>query len=372
MLRGPNTLRPILSEPLAGDPDDALADFLKTRRKATINDVARLSGVSKKTVSRVINNAPSVRTETRERVNETIAKTGFRPDPQARGLAFRRSFLLGLIYDNPNAQYIVTMQMGALDALRGSGTELVVHPCDRRSNTFLKDISDFVERQRLAGVIVLPPLSEDVALLALLEDRSVPYTRVSAINGADTTPALTGHQVVTQDYEGCLSVAQHLAELGHIRMGFIAGPIGYVSSDERRRGFVDGLKRHGLTLDPQREARGGYTFDSGYTAAMALLARPDRPTAILAANDEMAVGAYKAAYELGLRIPADISIIGFDDSHLASRVFPPLSSVRTPIRDMARAATDMLLASDMAPDQTRMFDAVLVVRGSTAPCQPLP
>eukprot|EP01042_Synura_sphagnicola_P033684 gene33684-43240_t len=131
------------STPVPSRSGDTIEDFLKLRRKATINDVARLARVSKKTVSRVINKSPSVRIETRDSVNDVIARIGFRPDPQARGLAFRRSFLLGLIYDNPNAQYIVNMQMGALDGLRGTGTELVVHPCDRRSDSFIDDIREF-------------------------------------------------------------------------------------------------------------------------------------------------------------------------------------------------------------------------------------
>src|ERR1700754_5223107 len=101
------------------------------RRRTTINDIARLAGGSKKTVSRVINASPNVQKETRERIQAVIAEHGYAPDPQARGLAFRRSFLIGLVYDNPNAQYIVNIQDGALDALRGSGFELVVHPCDR-------------------------------------------------------------------------------------------------------------------------------------------------------------------------------------------------------------------------------------------------
>src|SRR5687767_1506233 len=130
-------------------------------RRATINDIARLASVSKKTVSRVINQSPFVKEETRAKIDAVIREIGYQPDPQARGLAFRRSFLIGLVYDNPNAQYIVNIQDGALDALRGSGFELVVHPCDRRSEDFVPGVRRFVERQKLHGVILLPPVSED-------------------------------------------------------------------------------------------------------------------------------------------------------------------------------------------------------------------
>ena len=129
--------------------------------KATINDIARLAGVSKKTVSRVINRSPLVRPDTREKVEALIRKHDYAPDPLARGLAFRKSFLIGMVYDNPNAQYIVHMQNGALDSLRGSGFELVVHPCDSRNADYAEGVRQFVLQQRLYGVILVPRVSED-------------------------------------------------------------------------------------------------------------------------------------------------------------------------------------------------------------------
>src|SRR5215510_15065706 len=137
-------------------------------RKHTINDIARLANVSKKTVSRVINESPFVREETRARITEIIKRVGFTPDPQARALAFRRSFLIGLIYDNPNAPYVINFQEGALGALRRMGYELVVHPCDRHSDEFLTDIRRFITRQKLDGVVMLPPVSENATLAEML------------------------------------------------------------------------------------------------------------------------------------------------------------------------------------------------------------
>jgi LacI family transcriptional regulator len=344
-------------------PKDAVEEFIQRRKKATINDVARLAHVSKKTVSRVINKSPSVRTETRDSVNAIIERIGFRPDPQARGLAFRKAFLIGLIYDNPNAQYVVNMQMAALDALRGSGTELVVHPCDRHSERFIEDIRDFIELQRLAGVIILPPISEDKRLLALLEELDVDYVRVSALQ---PTTAKGGHAVLSKERIGCRAAGEHLAQLGHTQIGFIAGPEGYVSAIERRAGFREGLQAHGLDIDWELEAQGAYTFDSGHAAALKILKRPNRPTALFACNDEMAIGAYKAAYDLGLRIPADLSICGYDDSPMAQRVSPPLTTVNLPSRDMAKAAAATLLADEDTRKDALIFETALVVRESTA------
>jgi LacI family transcriptional regulator len=120
-------------------------------RKYTINDIARLANVSKKTVSRVINDSPFVREETRTRVTEIMQRVGYTPDPQARGLAFRRSFLIGLIYDNPNAPYVINIQEGALAALRRKGYELVVHPCDRNGPEFQDEIRQLISRQKIEG-----------------------------------------------------------------------------------------------------------------------------------------------------------------------------------------------------------------------------
>jgi DNA-binding LacI/PurR family transcriptional regulator len=253
-------------------------------KPATINDIARLAEVSKKTVSRVINHSPFVKEETRRRVEAVIAEHGYSPDPQARGLAFRRSFLVGMIYDNPSPNYVVNMQQGVLDAVRGSGLELVVHPCNRASDSFLDEVR------------------------------------------------------------------------------------------ERGRGFREGLAEHGLTLDDAYVRAGAYTFESGVEAARALLAMSAPPTAIFAGNDEMAIGVMKAARDAGLDVPGDLSIVGFDDLPMASRVWPNLTTVRLPIRDMGRMAAEKLTAGLRGLDPATLaqpeVDPSLVVRDSTAGPRP--
>jgi LacI family transcriptional regulator len=348
---------------VSGDP---VEDFLKRRKKATINDVAALARVSKKTVSRVINKSPSVREETRDQVNDVIARVGFRPDPQARGLAFRRAFLFGLIYDNPNASYIVNIQAGALDALRGTGLELVVHPCDRNNDNFLEDIREFIEVQRLGGIILLPPIAEDRSLLALMDELEVPVIRITARPGEESTPPIRMPQIVSRDRNGCAQAAAHLAELGHSRIGYISGNLAYPSAHERRGGYDQGLSQHGLAIAPELDEVGDYSFESGIEAARRILRHPQRPTAIVCANDQMAAGAYHAAYEVGLTIPGDLTIIGFDDADVATRIYPPLTTVRLPTREMARVAVEGLLDPESARANL-VFDATLVVRGSSGP-----
>jgi len=332
-------------------------------KKPTINDVARLANVSKKTVSRVINDGPFVQKDTRARVLAVIKKTGYVPDLQARALAFRKSFLIGMIYDNPNSQYVVNMQNGLLDAMRGSGFELVVHPCDRASPTFLDDIRAFVERQKLYGVVLTPSCSEDDRVAVMLDSIGCDYVRIASVE-LDTPERM----LVSHDRLGGEQAAGHLADLGHKDVAFISGPGSFRSSHERRAGFVSVLSERGIPLSPKRIYEGAYTFESGVAGGDALLASKPRPTAIFAANDEMAAGVLQAARNNGLRVPEDLSIVGYDDFKIAMVVYPQLTTVSAPPREIARLAGEKLLGRKEA----KVEDAEgrlpsLVVRASTAP-----
>jgi Transcriptional regulators len=346
--------------PPATDADLALP----AGRNVTINDIARLSGVSKKTVSRVINASPLVHAETRTRVEAVIRQLRFVPDPQARGLAFRRSFLIGLVYDNPNAQYIVDAQQGALDGLRGSEFELVVHPCDRRSIDFIAGVTRFAERQKLRGVVLLPPLSENDVLVRALSEVDCDYVRVASAEVDDAA-----HSVASNDRLAVVEAAHYLESLGHRRFGYITGPSGHRSAIERREGFVGALLQRGITVPPECILEGGYTYESGLACGERLLRMTPRPTAIFASNDEMAAGVYRAAGNLGLSIPRDLSVVGFDDGPIAARLLPSLTTIRLPIRDIYRQAALKLVHPDSANGAGAGSLVVphLVVRDS---CQP--
>ena len=336
-------------------------------RKHTINDIARLANVSKKTVSRVINESPFVREETRARITEIIKRVGFTPDPQARALAFRRSFLIGLIYDNPNAPYVINFQEGALGALRRMGYELVVHPCDRHSDEFLTDIRRFITRQKLDGVVMLPPVSENPTLAEMLRKLECPYIRVIAAALDDPKNLVT-----SMDRQSAAEVAEHLAKLGHRRIAMIMGPHTFRSAIERLEGFSNALADRGLSLPPEFLAEGSYTFESGAACADILLSRSPRPTAIFAGNDETAAGVYRTAYLRGVKIPDELTVIGFDDSPLASRLCPSLTTMRQPIRDMGRMAAEKLVAkiaglSDVPAIAATTVVPHLVVRESSGP-----
>ena len=333
--------------------------------KVTINDVARIANVSKKTVSRVINESPMVREETRARVKDVIEQLNFTPDARARAIAFQKSFLIGMIYDNPSPQYVVNMQRGILDTLSDTSFQLVLRPCDRNDPRIYDQIRTFVGQQKPFGVILPPSVSEDDEVAAILNDHDCDYVRIASV--ALDTPS---RMVRSHDADGSAQAARHLTGLGHRKIAHIHGPRQFRSAHERLAGFRSGLEEAGVTLTDAMTLEGAYTFDSGVSCAEKLLYGRDRPTAIFAGNDEMAMGVYQAARKSGLRIPEDLSIVGFDDTPMAARMWPPMSTVRLPIREMGRAAASLLMIGREARQkisEARSFDSEIVVRESTAP-----
>lgn len=330
----------------------------------TINDVARIAGVSKKTVSRVINRSPLLNDDTRMRVEEVIASLGYRPNPQARALALRRNFLIGLIHDNPNGQMVLNVQQGLLEVLRDTEFELILHPVDRGSAGMVDDIRLFLERQRPYGVMFLPPIAENDALAELCVELGCRYVRMGSAVIDDMA-----HMVASNDREVVRGAVEHLISLGHRRIGLVAGPHGFRSAHERQKGYEEALEAAGLPIQRTLIAQGEYRFESGMRAAERLLDLSPRPTAVFSSNDEMAAGTLHVARQRGLEVPQDLSIIGFDDTPIASHIWPPLTTVRWPIQTMARAAGLKLIGSEQGEgeiDQT-LFVSTLIRRASVAP-----
>lgn len=334
------------------------------RGKLTITDVARIAGVSKKTISRVLNNAPHLNVHTRERVERVIASLGYTPNPQARALARGRNFLIGLIHDNPNAQTVMNVQEGMLEALRGTEFEMVVRPIDRKSTNLLGDLRAFIERQRLFGVLLMPPLSENDLVAKQCEDAGCRYVRMGS--AALDIPA---RMVTSNDREGVRDATRYLIGLGHRRIALVAGPAGFRSASERRLGFEDALAEAGIDLPRWMIGEGDYRFESGQIVAERLLELTHRPTAILACNDEMAGGVVHAARLRGLDVPGDLSVVGFDDTPIAAQMWPPLTTVRWPIASMARAATNKLVFMGSncgrSAEEPSLFASTLIRREST-------
>ena len=333
----------------------------KASKLATINDVAAAAGVSKKTVSRVINNSPQVRGETCDRVLRAIDALRYVPNLQARSLASRRSYLLGFIYDNPNAEYVSDLQSGVLAICRRHGYELVVRQCRSADPELASDITGLAERTKLDGVVILPPLSERDDLADALNEVGCSYVRIGSI-ALDKA----GSYVNCKDRNAAAQMAKHFAELGHKRIAFIRGPRGYKSAAERARGFRDGLRKAGLTLDRRYTVEGAYTYESGLECGRRLFEQLERPSAIFASNDQMAQGVLRIANELGLSVPDDVAIAGFDDATVAARAWPPLTTIRQPVERIGELAAVKLIQrepkANLTPDDV---EPELVIRAST-------
>jgi LacI family transcriptional regulator len=334
----------------------------------TINDVARIAGVSKKTVSRVINRSPLLNDDTRKKVEDVIGQLGYIPNPQARALALRRNFLIGLVHDNPNAQTVMNVQQGMLEAIHDTEFEMVVRPVDRGSATMLEDLRHFLERQRLFGVLLMPPISENDAVAKLCTNIGCRYVRMGSAE-LDTAE----HMVASNDREAVREATQYLIAQGHRRIGLIAGPHGFRSARERRLGFEEAMRDAGIPLPRSMIAEGNYTFESGLIAAERLLDVVPRPTAVFSCNDEMAAGVIHATCQRGLTVPRDLSVIGFDDTPIAAHMWPPLTTVRWPIASMARSAALKLITGiadndeDGSVQEPSMFLSTLIRRASVSP-----
>lgn len=333
--------------------------------KITINDIARLAGVSKRTVSRVINQSPKVGELTKQKVEQIIAEYNYVPDKQARGLASSRSYLLGLVYDNPDALYIDEVQRGVLDICSQKGYELVVHPCRYKADDLNQNVMNFVRRSKLDGIIVLPPASEVDALGEELDERGVPYVRL--VSGHTEA---TDKFVMANDRHAVSEMARFIVSLKHEKVAMITGPLHYRSSRERYEGFTETMASLGHPIDNNFILEGSNQYESGIELGRKLLTADNKPTAIFANNDEMASGVLKAAYELNVKVPEQLSVAGFDDNLMASRIIPALTSMKRSVRQMAKYAANKLIAkvegnNPQAIIQNCTVHPELVIRDST-------
>ncbi|MDH3428902.1 MAG: LacI family DNA-binding transcriptional regulator [Gammaproteobacteria bacterium] len=339
--------------------------------RATITDVARVAGVSIKTVSRVVNHEPNVRESTQAKVEKAIAELNYRPDQSARNLASHRSRLIGLVYDDPSAYdlpssgYIIRMQKGALSACRAAHYELLIHPCDYRKKQVIAQLKSLIEETRPAGIIVAAPLSNMPKVVGAIESTGTPFVRLSP--GKRNGKQLS---VATNDREASAEMTRYLASLGHTRIAFITGHPRHKAVGNRLRGYRDGLQQSGLTFSEQLVVAGDNSFSSGEAAAAELLGRKPPPTAIFAANDDMAAGVIRVADRLGIDIPRQLSVAGFDDIALARQVYPTLTTIRQPLATMAERAALALIRDareDHSSKGTEVVPATLQIRESTGP-----
>ncbi len=334
--------------------------------KATIFDVAEQAGVSIKTVSRVVNNESNVRDATREKVLSAIRELRYKPNAAARELSGKRSRLVGLVYENAQEfNYLKDVLNGSLDACEARGYALLLCPITLPNPDIAARIREFVTQARVEGIVLPAPLGDLAAAAALLRQLRIP---VAAIAPKDPRPEEIN--VSCNDGAATCSLAEYLIEQGHRAIGFIKGHPGHGASAARFAGYRRALQRHGLAFSAALVRQGYFDFDSGKTAASELLDLAKPPSAIVASNDDMAAGVLFEARERGLTVPRDLSVVGFDDTQIASRMWPPLTTVRQPIVQMAETAARLLIdklngEAVQSPDEP--FECEVVIRKSTAP-----
>jgi len=343
----------------------------------TIYDVARHAGVSIKTVSRVMNAEPNVRPATRERVTASAEALGYSPNLSARSLAGSKSFVLTVFVDAPltldhwsserGTDYLTRIQLGATLPCREAGYHLLLELIGHDAPRIRQEVNSLLAALKPDGVILTPPSSDNEVVLELLQEAGVPFVWLGPERDLPG-----GLRMRMEDHHAAAQMTRLLADLGHRRIGFVMGDPRFGASRARRDGFQAAMSDLGLPVEPAWIQNGDFTFQSGLEAGRALLALGDRPTAIFASSDDMALGCLDAADEAGLTVPGDLSIAGFDDSVGSRFSRPSLTTVRQPLIAMATAAARALIQGDIAPDCDRDADLdqfppfQLIARQSTA------
>ena len=334
---------------------------------ANIFDVAEKAGVSVKTVSRVMNSAEQVRKSTRERVQRAMLELDYNPSHAARELRSARSRSIGMLFGDPGSGFQSRFHHSALQACDEAGYFLAAGLLDESSPDWDRQLSAFLSRTRVRNMIVVPPLSGATALHERLIERGVSFVLVSPAQSSSTIPA-----VRMDDFAAAHEVTRHLLDLGHRRIGHISGAPDHVSSTLRQEGFVAAMLEHGgqeVRADWIRS--GKFKFEPALEAAEELLMSKDRPTAIFASNDEMAAAVYFTASRLGLRVPQDLSVVGFDDVAIARTIWPTLTTIAQPYDAMSRAAVNYFAAREAGENDRPDADVVTLdyefkIRNSTA------
>lgn len=330
----------------------------------TISDVAKRAGVSQMTVSRVINGTGNVRPATQQMVDEAIAALRYAPNPAARSLAGAGQCRIGIIYGNPSAGFLSEFLVGGLDQASRTDTQLLLEKCEMDGHEV--EVARHLVSSGIDGVILPPPFCEREDVLDILEAANIPTVALATGKRQNCCMAVS-----IDDRRAAFEMTAHLISLGHVRIGFVKGDPSISASTQRLLGYSDALADAGIAYDDTLIADGSFTYRSGLGAAEQLLAMADRPTAIFASNDDMAAAAVAVAHRLGLDIPRQITVCGFDDTVLSTAIWPELTTIRQPIADMTRAAVDMLVATVRqtpgAPglaERHRFLDFALIRRGS--------
>ncbi|MEV6039983.1 LacI family DNA-binding transcriptional regulator [Nonomuraea sp. NPDC052116] len=341
--------------------------------KITIRDIARLAGVSKSTVSLVINNSPRVDPATRRRVLAVITRHNYVPSATASALAKGRPPFIGMIVPGLTWRMVAPLNFGVASVIERTPYEIILY-----TSTNDRDYGPVIDRMLAsglsAGVLVI---NQDQPMKPLLDlhGQGVPVVLINTLGSHFDLPS-----VEADNYEGARGAVRHLLDLGHRRIASLAGPMTYPCCQDRQRGYEDALAEAGVPIDASLTAQSAFEPPRARELVRELLDRADRPTAVFAHNDVTAYAAMEAAADRGLRVPEDLSVVGFDDIPSSAHVKPALTTVGQPFEAMGQQAARMLLAivspesepgsgsgEDPPPPTRIQLPTTLVVRDSTGP-----
>ena len=338
------------------------------RRKqngVTIRAVAQQAGVSAMTVSNVINGAGRASAATVATVRAAIADLGYVPNLAARRLAKARATTLGLLYSGRRMPFLDSVLVGTLRATNAHGLQLILREGDGSGLEAAENIARDLVRNGADAILLVPPFAELLSGSDVVKALGVP---MAAIATGRTLPDITTVRIDNQ--AAMHAITDRVIACGHRRIAYIAGPDHSSVVPARLDGFLHSLDRHGIPAAPDLIVRhGDFDYAAGVAAGRALLANPAPPTAVICSSDDLAAGVIAEASHRGLSLPRDLSVTGFDDTMLASRIWPPLTVVRQPTEDMAFRATQCLIAALTSDDPARpvsdeIFDHMLVERES--------
>ncbi len=329
--------------------------------KTTIYDVAEKAGVSISTVSRVINNTGRISAKTKKRVLEVIEQLGYQPSVVASALTGKRTRTIGLIIPDVANPFFAAVARRVEDRGRELGFNLLM--CNTDNNPETEDMYLSLLKQKSVDGIIIGTTTRNHRVLKELLQENLPVALI-----AQDIPELTIDVVSVDDYLGGYQAASHLVSLGHKRIAILLGNMNRTSDKYRLQAFRQVLEDNGLELEEDLVIRTDYSLEDGKRAARGLLTSPKRPTAIFACFDFLAIGVYQAAKELGLHIPDDVSVVGFDNTILASIVDPPLTTIAQPIDEMGRQVMDLLVREIEGEKKTKqrvILPPELIIRQST-------
>ncbi|WP_294328149.1 LacI family DNA-binding transcriptional regulator [uncultured Sphingomonas sp.] len=334
----------------------------RSSKAITMATVAEHAGVSTMTVSNVIRGR-NVQPALRDAVNRAIRELNYRPNAAAQALASANALKVGIAYRNSQNAFLSALLVGALNAATELGAQLMLHQYATADQAGSEESIRALLADGCNALLLPPPLCEIISGSAMRAELTVPVIALSPGSELPDMPA-----VRIDDARAARDMTQHLIELGHRRIGFIRAPDFHIVSRTRLEGYREALAGGGIAFDPALVADGDLTFDSGLVAAEALLDLPQPPTAIFASNDDMAAAVVSLAHRRGMHIPDDLSVAGFDDSPIAVKIWPTLTTIRQPIVDIAERAVQ-LLAQGTA-DGTSYLHYELIHRPSTAAPRP--